>query len=450
MARVCFVLVAGLDAGLLQRNPGLETLSSLKHATSYKPVFPAVTSTMQATLTTGGTAAEHGIICNGLYTFNRPELRGHLDLSNHAETRQQVSFWEQSNGLLQRPRFWEGTRRKVAMLFWQNSIHMTGSGAADIVITPKPTHTADGKTLTACWSNPPTLYETLAAKLGPFPLHNYWSPMAGLPSSQWIVKAAEMVWEGGAGESPDLQLVYIPHLDYNLQRLGPTHSQNGKDLADVDALLAPLAAKVRASGGTLVVAGDYGMFDVATPVMPNKVLRETGLLTTVTGPAGKVVVDYGASAAFAMVDHQVAHVYVKPGREAEVMGVLAKTAGVARILSGADDLAEFGLNSLRSGELVLLANPDAWFAHDWWLNDAEKPAWQFGVDIHSKPGFDPRELFFDAVKKCVEQDAKRVRGSHGLTHDATRWPMILSDAELPSSEPFAATLIASWLARLTG
>lgn len=446
MPRTCFVLVAGLDMGLLARNPQLPTLSTLKHSTSYKPVFPAVTSTMQATLTTGGTAAEHGIICNGLYTFNRPELRGHLDLSNHAESRQQVSFWEQSNALLQRPRFWEGTKRKVAMLFWQNSMN----GAADIVLTPKPTHTADGKTLTACWSNPATLYEELAQKLGPFPLQNYWSPMAGLPSSQWIAKAAEFVWEGGAGELPDLQLVYIPHLDYNLQRLGPTHPQNSKDLADVDALLAPLAEKVRASGGTLVVAGDYGMFDVATPVMPNAALRDAGLLATVAGPAGKVVVDYGGSAAFAMVDHQVAHVYVKPGREADAMATLSKVTGVARILSGADDLAEFGLNSLRSGELVLLANPDAWFAHDWWLSDAEKPQWQFGVDIHNKPGFDPRELFFDPVKKCVEQDAKRVRGSHGLTHDATRWPVILSDAELPSSEPFASTLVARWLARLTG
>jgi predicted AlkP superfamily pyrophosphatase or phosphodiesterase len=446
MPRTCLVLVAGLDANLMARNPNLPTLSSLKHATPYKPVVPAVTSTMQATLTTGGTAAEHGIIANGLYTFNRPELRGHLDLSNHAESRQQVSFWEQSNALLQRPRFWEGMNRKVAMLFWQNSMQ----GAADIVLTPKPTHTADGKTLTACWSNPANLYATLVEKLGAFPLHNYWSPMAGLPSSQWIARAAEMVWDGLAGETPDLQLVYIPHLDYNLQRLGPSHPQNDKDLADVDALLAPLAAKVRASDGTLIVAGDYGMFDVATPVLPNLALRDARLLETRPDADGKLLVDYANSKAFAMADHQVAHVYVQPGYEEDVRNVFTKLRGVLRVLGGADELADVTLNSLRSGEFVLLANPDAWFAHDWWLSDDEKPRWQFTVDIHNKPGYDPRELFFDPARKCVEQDPGRVRGSHGLTHDPTRWPMILSDAVLPSSEPFSATLIASWLARVSG
>ena len=152
-----------------------------------------------------------------------------------------VSFWEQSNALLQVPRVWKGSGKKVAMLFWQNSM----GGAADVVLTPKPEHTPDGKTMTACWSNPPGLYASLVAELGPFPLHNYWSPMAGLPSSQWIVAG------GGAGvgaERPDVQLVYVPHLDYNLQRLGPNHPAILKDLQEVDGVLASLAAKVRGGG----------------------------------------------------------------------------------------------------------------------------------------------------------------------------------------------------------
>ncbi|HVS73317.1 MAG TPA: alkaline phosphatase family protein [Phycisphaerae bacterium] len=441
MPRTCLLLIAGLDASLLQRTPNLPTLSSLKHATTYKPVLPAVTSTIQATLTTGGTAAEHGIIANGLYTFRRSELLENLDLSNHADTRRQVSFWEQSNALLQRPRFWQGTAKKVAMLFWQNSIN-----AADIVLTPKPTHTPDGKTLSACFSSPDSLYPALTEKFGPFPLHNYWSPLAGLPSSQWIINAAEYVWDH---HTPDLQLVYIPHLDYNLQRLGPSHPQNQKDLADIDALLAPLAHKIRAAGHTLIIAGDYGMFDVATPVLPNAALRDAGLLATTPDPAGKLLVDYANSAAFTMVDHQLAHVYVQPGREADTLAALAKLTGIARILSTPDDLAAHGLNSLRSGEFVLLANPDAWFAHDWWLSDSEKPAWQFTVDIHHKPGFDPRELFFDPIKKTIAQDPRLVRGSHALTHDPSRWPVILSTTDLPSPTPFSATLLSPWLARLT-
>lgn len=185
---------------------------------------PAVTCTAQATLTTGvnpGGGAGHGVICNGLYTHGSAELREKLDLSDHADARVNVSFWEQGNPLLERPRFWAKSGKKVAMLFWQHSMR----GAADIVVTPKPEHTADGKTLTACWSAPADLYATLTKELGPFPLHNYWSPMAGLPSSQWIAKSAEHVWKN---HNPDLQLVYIPHLDFNLHAWAPITRRSPK------------------------------------------------------------------------------------------------------------------------------------------------------------------------------------------------------------------------------
>jgi hypothetical protein len=295
------------------------------------------------------------------------------------------------------------------------------------------------------------LYATLAGQLGPFPLHNYWSPMAGLPSSQWIVKAAEYVWQE---HRPDLQLVYIPHLDFNLLRLGPSHQAVAKDLRDVDGLLAPLAAQVRADGGTFVVAGDYGMSDVRRFVMPNVALREAGLLATKMDAAGKVVVDYDASAAFAMVDHQVAHVYMGAHgiglawkRTAEVAGILRGLSGVAQVLETPEEIAAAGLKNERSGDLVVLAAADAWLVHDWWLSDAEKPPWQFSVDIHSKPGFDTRELFFDPMRKCIAQDAGLVKGSHGLVADRETWPMLLSDAELPAEEGggIRATAVAGWL-----
>ena len=440
MARICLVLMAGLDRALVERAQGLKVLGGMRHRAVYEPVFPAVTCTAQATLTTGVRAGEHGIICNGLYTHGREGMRTDLDLTNHAQTRVDVSFWEQSNTLLEKPRFWEGSGKKVAMLFWQNSMPGPGSAAADIVVTPKPVHTPDGKTLTACWSSPEGLYGELVGKLGPFPLHKYWSPMAGLESSAWILKAAEMVWEK---DRPDLQLVYVPQLDYNLMRQGPSSAAVMKDLADVDALLAPLAEKVRAQDGILVVMGDYGMTDVTRYVMPNVALREAGLLATKLDASGKVVVDYDASIAFAMVDHQVAHVYVKPGRAEEAAGVLRGLAGVGRVLSTKEEIRAVGLENERTGDLVVMAGADAWLVHDWWKDDGEKPRWQFGVDIHSKPGFDARELFFDPVRKCIAQDAGLVKGSHGLVGDSERWPMVLSDVESP--EGMKAVGVSAWL-----
>jgi len=438
--KICFVLVAGLDRALLDATPGLKTLASFDRTLALRPVIPAVTCTMQATLTTGVLPEQHGIIANGLYTCNRSALHPHLDLSNFAEFRRQTSFWEQSNALLERPRFWQGTGQRVALLFWQNSM----DGAADVVLTPKPQHTPDGKTLTACWSNPANLYAELTAALGPFPLHQYWGPMAGLPSSVWILKAAEEVWRRNLA---DIQLVYVPHLDYNLQRRGPGDPAVIKDLQDVDAALTDLAAQVRASGGHLIIAGDYSMTAVRQTVFPNVAFRQAGLLRTQADAAGKLLVDYGQSLAFAMADHQIAHVYCALAAREKAADILRSLPGVARVLAGAER-ATVGLANARSGDLVALAQPDAWFAHDWWLADAEKPAWQLGVDIHRKPGYDPRELFFDPQRKCIAQDAGLVKGSHGLVGPEPKdWPVLLCDkvSRPPNGEIMDATAVACWL-----
>ncbi len=357
MARTCVILVAGLDAHLLSRAGGggaLKTLGGMPWHAAYRPAFPAVTSTAQATLATGVVAETHGIICNGLYTHGEPELQSHLDLSNHADARVNVSFWEQSNSLLQTPRFWQSPgfpKKKTAMLFWQNSMR----GAADVVITPKPEHTPDGKTLTACWSDPPNLYAELTAALGPFPLHNYWSPMAGLPSSQWIAKAAMHVWKNHA---PDLQLVYVPHLDFNLQRLGPEHPALVKDLQDVDTLIAPLVEQVRADGGRVIILGDYGMHEVSRPIVPNVALRQAGLLATRPDATGKLLVDHDASAAFVMADHQVAFLHCVSEKQEEAVALLEKLDGVDRIATGKEALAALGLAAPRTGNAVLLAKSE--------------------------------------------------------------------------------------------
>jgi len=394
-------------------------------------------------LTTGVRADQHGVICNGLYTHGKVELRPHLDLGNHAEARVEVSFWEQGNSLLEMPRVWKaggGMGKKVAMLFWQQSMPGVGEGAADIVITPKPEHGADGKTISSCWSSPADLYGRLVNELGAFPLHKYWSPMAGIESSQWILAAAERVWRR---EKPDLELVYVPHLDFNLQRLGPNGEAILKDLEAVDGLLGPLAERVRADGGKMIVTGDYGMNVVNTCVMPNLALRRAGMLVTKADSEGKVMVDYEASRAFVMADHQVAFLYADQKDVEEALRVLTALPGVERAATSREELERLGLANERAGCGVLMAAPTAWFAHDWWENDGEKPRWQFGVDIHNKPGFDPRELFFDPVKKCIAQDAGVVKGSHGLVDDPAKWPAILSDVAVPGE--MKAADVAGWL-----
>ncbi len=219
MARICFILVAGLDAHVHAR---AKKPLDFAFSSTLRPVLPAVTCTMQATLTTGATPAEHGIISNGLYAYGNSDLESLIDTGSFADFRRQVSFWEQSADLLQKPRFWNGRGWKTAMLFWQQSIPgRRAQDAADIVLTPKPEHGPDGKTISACWSRPADLYGQMVAEFGSFPLHQYWGPMASLPATAWIIQSARAVWRK---HSPDIQFVYIPHLDYNLQRLGPDHA----------------------------------------------------------------------------------------------------------------------------------------------------------------------------------------------------------------------------------
>ena len=439
MPRICFILVAGLDQQLASTTA--DVFTSFAHRNTLAPVTPAVTCTMQATLTTGKIPARHGIICNGLYTHDNAALQQFLDDDSFPEFRRQISFWEQSNQLLQTPRFWTGKPIRTAMLFWQQSM----PDAADIVLTPKPEHTPDGKTVASCFSRPHDLYQRLTAKLGAFPLHQYWGPLASLPSSQWIINAAMDIWRH---DPVDLQLLYVPHLDYNLQRLGPDHPAVAKDAADVATLLAPLVDMVRKDGGIPVIAGDYAMNAVSKAIFPNRALRDAGLLKTHTDEDGKLLIDFAASRAVAMVDHQIAYIYCAADAVDPTKKLLPSLDGIGNLAISAEEKSRLGLNTPRAGQIIALSNSDAWFAHDWWHNDAEKPRWQFSVDIHRKPGYDPRELFFDPVRKCIAQDTTLVKGSHGVIAAASeKQPVLLSDVAPPAAHT-PATDIAGWLANL--
>jgi predicted AlkP superfamily pyrophosphatase or phosphodiesterase len=384
-------------------------------------VLPAVTCTAQATMLTGTLPNRHGVVANGWLFRDTNEVR----------------FWQQSNRLIQAEPLYATARRRAkergrsftsAKLFWW----FNQGAAVDIAVTPKPWYGIDGNKVFGISGTPPDVPTALERKLGPFPFHTFWGPMAGRPCAQWIAAAGAEVLRN---HRPDLALVYLPHLDYDPQRYGPSGTDMPRYVKELDDACAPLLDAASAIGAAVWVVSEYGHCDVSRPVYPNRVLRNAGLLEVRPGPFGEQLDLYG-SRAFAVVDHQLAHVYVRDAEDIpRVKELLTPVPGVAKILSG-EERAEIHLDHDRSGEIILLAEPDAWFAYPFWLDDAVAPDYARSVAIHHKPGFDPCELFFDpklrfpklhAARRLVQKklgfrmtmdvvplDAAIVRGSHGL------------------------------------
>jgi predicted AlkP superfamily pyrophosphatase or phosphodiesterase len=414
--RVCVIDMPGLSRELLAEIPADSALGKWlanNRVLALAPSFPAVTCSVQATLTTGTDPARHGIIANGIPTFRSVDDQALIDASNFAENRRQISFWEQSNQFLDVRRFWQDasgkSRWKTSLLFFQHS--MPGFAgelkpAADIVLTPKPDHGPDGKLASLCWSEPRELVGRLFGELGPFPLMNYWGPMAGIAASQWIARAAGIVWRE---HLPQLQWVYIPHLDYDLQRFGPDSPQAKTAVRDAAMAAEPLVGEILNSDGKLILLSEYAMRAVDSVIQPNVVLREEGLLLTKKSPAGQVV-DFDRSSAFVMVDHQVAHVYAKSADEINTLARILDLDGVEAVEHPASAKARHR----RSGDIVLRAENNVWFDYRWWTDANDAPAFARTVDIHRKPGYDPLELFWDRTSNGISQNSALIKGSHGI------------------------------------
>jgi predicted AlkP superfamily pyrophosphatase or phosphodiesterase len=313
-------------------------------------------------------------------------------------------------------------------LFWW----FNQAAAVDISVTPKPHYAVDGNKAFGISGNPPAVAESLEKQLGPFPFPQFWGPMAGRRSTEWIAAAAALVL---LDHQPDLTLVYLPHLDYDPQRFGPRGTDMPRCVKELDDAAAPLLDAAAAVGAQVWVVSEYGHCDVTLPIYPNRTLRQAGLLEVRKGPFGEQLDLYG-SRAFAVCDHQIAHVYVRDSSDVQrVREVLAPLTGVARTLAG-EERSTIHLDHSRSGEVILLSEPDAWFAYPFWLDDRLAPDYARAVAIHHKPGFDPCELFFDprlrfpklhAARRLLQKklgfrmtmdvvppDASIVRGSHGL------------------------------------
>lgn len=441
MRRTAVLLVPGMSPSLL--GPDTPCLNRLAgSAARIRPLCPAVTCSMQATYLTGRLPAEHGIVGNGWYF---------RDLS-------EVLFWRQSNRLVQGDKLWHAGRDRNSGFTCANSFWWYNMATdVDWSVTPRPVYCADGRKLPDCYSSPPELRDEFNSALGQFPLFQFWGPAASIDSSRWIAAAARSIEEK---HSPTLHLVYLPHLDYVLQKEGP-QGTIGAELRELDALCGSLIDFFSGRGCRVIVLSEYGISPVDHPVHPNRILRQAGFLATKTD-LGREYLDPCQSRAFAVCDHQVAHVYVRHERDrAAVRSVFQGVEGVERVLDGKGK-REWGLDHERAGDLVLVADKGSWFTYYFWEDDRRAPDYARTVNIHAKPGYDPCELFFDpqlnfprlkVAAKLVQQrlgfrtlmdviplDARLVKGSHGRIPEAeAEWPVLLtSEPGLLSGDTMAA------------
>ncbi len=445
--------VVGLSEELLgQYTPHLSRLAKTSVTRPIAAVTPAVTCTAQATYLTGKLPSEHGVVANGWYFKELAE----------------VWLWRQSNRLVQAPKVWDVARQRnpeftVANLFWWYNMYST----ADWSVTPRPMYPADGRKLPDVYTQPPELRDALNRKLGTFPLFEFWGPKADLPSSRWITDAALQILKD---KKPTLTLVYLPHLDYNLQRLGPDldHPQVRADLRAVDGLCGELLDAAKNLGMRVLVVSEYGITPTRDAIHINRILRRAGLLS-VREELGRELLDAGASRAFAVSDHQVAHVYVAaPDDVPLVADLLRREEGIEQVLD-AEGKRSAGLDHERSGELIAVSKSDRWFSYYYWLDEARAPDFATTVDIHRKPGYDPVELFFDpklplpflaagyrllkrklgfrTLMDVISPSATGlVRGSHGRpTDDPRQGPVLICppvcERLCPTHAPVPATTV---------
>ncbi|GAA5481590.1 alkaline phosphatase family protein [Haloferula sargassicola] len=409
MQRTAVLNVVGLSASLLdERMPRLRAFAERVGRQSFRPAFPAVTCTAQSSMLTGLPPAEHGIVGNGWYDRESAEVR----------------FWKQSNRLVRGRKIWEVVKERdaaftCANLFWWYNM----ATAADFAMTPRPLYPADGRKVFDIHTQPMGWREEVKAALGEFPFPSFWGPMAGIACSEWIAAAARWTEEKA---SPTLSLVYLPHLDYGLQKFGPGAPEMDKELGEIDRVTGELIDFYEARQVKVMVVSEYGIGPVERPVHLNRLIRRKGWLQ-VKDELGRETLDVFGSEVFAVADHQVAHVYARKGATPELRAFLEQIDGVAEVRESID--------GERSGDFVVVAEPDAWFTYYYWEDDAKAPDFARTIDIHRKPGYDPAELFLDpairapkwevakfllkkklglrGLLEVIPLDASLVKGSHG-------------------------------------
>ena len=452
MHRTAILNVVGLTPRLIgEHTPKIRAFMERNRCVPVEPVLPAVTCTAQATYVTGKLPGGHGAVANGWYERDYAEHR----------------FWKQPEQLVQGEKLWDRLRKRdpeftCAKVFWGYNMHST----ADYTVTPRPLYLSDGSKVFDIHTQPMGMRDRLKRDLGPFPFMNFWGPASGIESSKWIAASAKWIEEK---HWPTLSIVYLPHLDYNLQRVGLQMDLIRDDLKQIDDVVGDLISFYEHRQIKVVILSEYGITDVDHPVHLNRVFREKGWLS-IKDEVGLETLDLGGSRAFAIADHQLAHVYVNdPAILEEVRAVLAATPGVQQVLDKAGKI-DAGLDHARSGDLIAIADARSWFTYYYWQDDAKAPDFARCVDIHRKCGYDPVELFlnpalkfpklklgFTLAKKklgfrylmdVIPLDATLVKGSHGrVPEDVQDWPVLIGDfTSLPANTAVRAEQVCDHLA----
>ncbi|MGY4383763.1 putative AlkP superfamily pyrophosphatase or phosphodiesterase [Pedobacter sp. UYP24] len=438
MKKTVVIDVVGLSANLIgEHTPFLANYIKRKSLNRIAPMLPAVTTAVQSTYLTGKTPAAHGIVGNGWYDKIDAE----------------VKFWKQSNKLVLTDKIWDYAKKEdpnftTSMMFWWYNMYSN----ADYSVTPRPNYLADGRKMPDCYSEPAGLRDVLQERLGTFPLFQFWGPGANIKSTKWIADASIITDEL---YDPTLTLIYLPHLDYCLQKFGSDFSKISKELAEVDEVVKDLVNYYESKGAEIIILSEYGIVPVTKPIHLNRLFRENGLLQ-IRIERGLELLDPGASKAFVVADHQIAHIYINdPSVTEQVKALLAQAPGVAVIL---DEIGkkEYGINHDRAGDLVVVADADSWFTYYFWLDDALAPDYARCVDIHKKPGYDPVEMFmsskpraaykllrkkagFRYVMDVIPLDATLIKGSHGSVNTPEGYhPLLITDKAL-NQDNVAAT-----------
>lgn len=448
--------VVGLTRSLVgEHTPFLRRYLASARVATLRPSLPAVTSTVQASMLTGQPPSVHGIVGNGWYDRDDAEVR----------------LWRRSARHIQAPCLWETAREKVPG-FTTASIGLMHSmfSTCDYVIAARPSYPADGRKIPDCYGKPNDLRHRLQRDLGTFPLFKFWGPAAGIESSRWLALAGIKIdqWH-----EPHCSIVYLPHLDYCLQKFGPNAPQVFPELRAIDAEVERLVTHFESRDVRVIILSEYGITHVKRPVHLNRALRQANLLG-IRDELGRELLEPGDSRAFAVADHQIAHVYVNdPADVSAARQIIERVPGVGRVYAG-EQRREIGLDHPRSGELVVLAEPGAWFTYYYWLDDARMPDFARTVDIHRKPGYDPAELFLDptirvpawtigrkligkklgfrTLMTVIPPEAGLVRGSHGL-HPGTadESPIVVSKSgELIGGDSLSDTDVRDLILRHAG
>jgi predicted AlkP superfamily pyrophosphatase or phosphodiesterase len=434
MQKTVVIDIVGLSTGLIgEHTPFLKKYTQNNFVHTVAPMLPAVTTSVQSTYLTGKWPDEHGIVGNGWYDRADSEIK----------------FWKQSNKLVLGEKIWDQAKRidpgfTCSKMFWWYNMYST----ADYSVTPRPNYLADGRKMPDCYSHPAELRDELQKELGTFPLFQFWGPGANIKSTQWIADASVLT---DKKYNPTLTLIYLPHLDYCLQKYGQDFSRISRELKEIDGVVEQLVSHYSEAGARIILLSEYGITNVDRPVYLNRVLRENGLLQ-IRVERGLELLDAGASAAFAVADHQIAHVYVNdPHIISKVKSILEKIPGVERVLDR-NEQRQHHIDHERSGDLVVMADARSWFCYYFWMEDSKAPDYARSVDIHKKPGYDPVEMFMSSklraaykllrkkaalryVMDVIPLDATLIKGSHGrINTPVSSHPVLITGHELAKKE----------------